>query len=96
MKRIFIIFYLILLSCSLIAQITREEALKIVKTEILGDDTLKVNVYGSKAILSGKSTIATMNNSIVSPDISAWMFFIDDASFQNWSHPVRFVFIGGK
>jgi len=47
-------------------------------------------------MLPVNAKIATMNDSILSPNIPSWMFFIDDDPFQNWAHPVRFVFIGNS
>jgi hypothetical protein len=34
-----------------------------------------------------------MLGNITSPNLYTWMFFIDDAPYQNWSHQSRFVFI---
>ena len=95
MKRNILIFILFFLFHSLAGQISREQAFEIIKTEVLEGNTADVNVFASQTMLPAKSIINTVcRGEIVSPNITAWMFFIDDYPFQNWAHPARFAFVG--
>jgi hypothetical protein len=77
----------------LMAKISRQEAFEIVKTVVLEADTSNVSIYGSKIMLPSNTEVATMHGNIISPNVSTWMFFIDEDPFQNWGHPAKFVFV---
>ena len=80
----------------LFAQLSQKEAYEIVKSQILKSDTTDIHLYVSEDMITPKSIIETMHKDIISPDFISWMFFIDDAPYQNWSHPARYVFVGPK
>jgi len=94
MKHNLLIIIILLLFHSLSGQISREQAFEIINTEVLAGNADNVNVFASKTILPPNSIINTLLDEIVSPNISAWMFFIDDYPFQNWAHPARYAFVG--
>ena len=97
MKRNLLILSLIFLFHSLAGQISREQAFEIIKTEVLAGNTDNVNIFASKTMLRANSIINTVcSGEIISPNITAWMFFIDDHPFQNWAHPARYAFVGNS
>jgi hypothetical protein len=94
MKYNILILWLMILPQLLMAEISRQEAFEVVKIVVLETDTSNVSIYGSKIMLPSNTEVATMHGSIISPNVSAWMFFIDEDPFQNWGHPAKFVFVG--
>ncbi|MDR2064264.1 MAG: C13 family peptidase, partial [Prevotellaceae bacterium] len=94
MKRIILIIGLIFIGITINAQVSKEQAITIVKKEILQNDTSNIHLYINKNTVSAGSSINTMYQNIVSPSFNSFMFFVDDSPYQNWAHPSRFIFIG--
>ena len=94
MKRLFILIFISTIYSQLNAQLTQKDAYNIVKSKIVKGDTTNIHLYVSKDVIYPKSIIHTMHDDIIAPEFVSWLFFIDDAPYQNWSHPARFVFVG--
>jgi hypothetical protein len=87
MRKIIFIIGFIFFYFTINAQISRVQAINIVKEEILNNDTLNIHLYISKDIILAGSSVNTMYQNIVSPTFHSFMFFVDDSPYQNWAHP---------
>jgi len=93
--------YLILISVSFVlilnvnAQFSREEAIEIIKEDVISPDSLLSKELYSKydKLIDGDTIyIEYYMGSYVNPFNEAWAFFIDDAPPCMWAHPCRIVF----
>ena len=87
---------LIILSFSLMAQITRDEAIDLVITEIVGPDSLMYNHLYSrydKMYLNDTLWLEGFLDYYTCPFAENWVFFIDDCPLAHWAHPCRYVFM---
>ncbi len=96
MKKVFLFLLFIATYATLYAQVPQKQAFDVIKSTILKKDTSNIHVYVSKNVIVPQSVIKTMYKDITSPNFTSWLFFIDDAPFQNWGHPSRFIFVGSK
>lgn len=73
--------------------ISKDEAIDLVKQNVLGKDTSNITVYISNTILEENDTIQRYlsGNSIIKS--SCWFFFVDDNPMENWSHPCRYIYV---
>lgn len=77
-------------------ELTQDEAWKIVKKEILMNETDNINVYVSSSVLLPNSKIQTIFTDEYSPNFPSWFFFIDDEPYQSWEHSCRYIFVDEK
>ena len=75
------------------AQVSRDSAFTILKTDILNNSWETKEIFASKTILQGKDTIHIGNSFTVIPDFDCWFFFVDEKPFANWSHDCKYIFI---
>lgn len=93
--------YLVLITLSFFifsnvnAQYSREEAINIVKEEVIGaDSTIGIHFYSKYDILNQGDTLHLdfYMGYYICPYSDTWVFFIDDMPVAYWSHPCRIVF----
>ncbi len=89
-SKIIYIFTLLFFAISASAEITQEQALSIIYTNI---DTVGVDIYISKNKLNARQSLHTMVDTIISPSYSSWLIFVDEHPFANWSHECKYVFV---
>jgi len=88
---------LIVLSSNFImAQISREEAIDLVITEIMEPGSLQYHHLYSKydkMYLNDTLWLDQMVDFYLCPYNENWVFFIDDMPVVHWAHPCRYVFV---
>ena len=90
----FLLMGFALMICNLLyAQVSKEEAHRVVKENVLNNDFQSKNIFVSQTLISPLDTIKNLINEIVSPNDETWFFFIDDIPFANWAHDCRYVFV---
>ena len=75
------------------SSLTRLQAWTILKDSLRLDENESSCVYASTETVGTKSTIHRIINDIEAPNFDGWFFFVDDAPYQNWSHPCRYAFV---
>jgi hypothetical protein len=78
------------------SMISRDLAWEIVKSEVLDNILDRKEVFVSKDIVWPNSAIETCSTPDQSPNYSSWLFFINDNTMANWSHPCRYVYVNAK
>jgi hypothetical protein len=73
--------------------ISREEAVSLVKTEIIGNDTSIFNVYMYPEIYTNDFCITRVGDTVVNPYSFSRFFFVDEEPTYNWGHACSYIFI---
>ncbi len=76
--------------------ISRDLAWEIVKSTVLKNKLDGKEIFVSKEIVNPNSTIETCSTPEKSPSYPSWLFFINDDTMANWSHPCRYVYVNAK
>ena len=76
-----------------VAQISKQQAIKIVMDSVAGNDSTNVNVYMEPLLKSDSYYKMSQYDSIQAPYASYWLFFIDDRPEYGWGHDCRYVFM---
>jgi hypothetical protein len=76
--------------------ISQNSAWVIVKSLVLNNKLDGKEIFVSKDIVRPNSTIETCSTPDTSPNFPSWIFFIDDNTMANWSHPCRYVYVNAK
>lgn len=94
-NRLLSVLFLLLISVTTIARdnISRDEALNIIKEKLSLEQNTSVEIFVCDSIVKQSSPIALLSKEIQSPNYDSWCFFIDDNPMANWAHPCRFVFV---
>jgi hypothetical protein len=58
-------------------QVTKEQAINIIMSEVVGGEYLKYNVYINKELCSDEKFNTTPYDQIINPYDKSWLFFID-------------------
>jgi hypothetical protein len=83
-----------LLSGSLYAQFSRQQAINLVMNIIIGSDSSNVLVYAAYNSKTQQEAIILFDYTSVScPFSDNWVFFINDDPAALWYHPCRFIFV---
>ncbi|MBO7226040.1 MAG: caspase family protein [Bacteroidales bacterium] len=94
MKRSNLLVCAMLMMCQLsLAQVSRDSAYAILKTDILDSTWETKEIFVSKEVLQGEDTVYIGNSFTVIPNFDCWFFFVDEKPFANWSHDCKYVFI---
>ncbi|MBI9037005.1 MAG: hypothetical protein JEY97_02625 [Bacteroidales bacterium] len=84
----------ILLSLSVNAQISRQEAIDTVMNYILTDDVIETsNIHLSDSIVVNDSLTLYDYRKVNLPYDSNWVFFIDSLPLANWDHECFYLFM---
>jgi hypothetical protein len=78
---------------NLFAQISKEEAIDIVDTKIVGNNASLYNVYMNKELSFSIDVNVSPFDQIINPYDTSWLFFIDLMPEYGWSHPCQYVFV---
>ena len=81
---------LCLLTTSIFAQFTRNDAIDTVLNTILVNDVDDVDVYASDNSVAVNVKLID-SDSIINPYASSWVFFVDDNPFASWYHASRII-----
>lgn len=82
-----------LVMCQLsLAQVSRDSAYAILKTDILDSTWIEKEIYVSKETLLGGDTIFIGSSFVVIPNFECWFFFVNEEPFANLPD-CKFVFI---
>lgn len=94
-NRLLSVLFLLLISVTTIARdnISRDEALNIIKEKLSLEQNTSVEIFVCDSIVKQSSPIALLSKEIQSPNYDSWCFFIDDNPMANWAHPCRFLFV---
>lgn len=94
-NRLLSVLFLLLISVTTIARdnISRDEALNIIKEKLSLEQNTSVEIFVCNSIVKQSSPIALLSKEIQSPNYDSWCFFIDDNPMANWAHPCRFLFV---
>ena len=95
----FIIFSLLVITINGYSQYTREEAIEIVATEVVGIGELSSHHLYSKyneLFLNDTLWLDNYFEFILCPFEQAWVFFVDDAPLVHWAHPCRIVWFNSN
>lgn len=75
-------------------QLSRQQAIDKVLTEIVVSDTGSVNVYSKIQLSYLNDSLSLHFDSVLScPYNYNWLFFVDDHPYANWTHSTRYIFI---
>ena len=89
-----IVIVLFVLSVSIYADITKEDAEDLVLNQILTDEIGNIDVYLSNDVINSPDVLQLWNDEFIScPYNSNWVFFVDDMVYANWYHPCRYIFV---
>ena len=89
----FAVFFILLFN-NLNAQLSRQQAINKVVNEIIGEDTVGVNVFSAyNILLTSDSLHLNYDTAISMPYNYNWVFYIDDHPSASWAHPVRYIFV---
>lgn len=88
---VMIVFLIMSLYNVLLADISKTQAINIVMTEIVVDDS--INVYMEPDIQTGNIYNINPYKTINVNYLNYWLFFIDDHPMYNWGHDCRYVFV---
>jgi len=89
-------FLFIVFSYNLSAQVTRDEAVDIVISEIISPDPMFYHRLYSrydKLYLNDTLWLDSFVEYYICPFEESWVFFIDDMPVANWAHDCRLVFV---
>lgn len=76
------------------AQFSRQQAINLVLNQIVGSDTISVDVYVSyDSLLSTDKVILLDGDTLDCYYPANWVFYIDDAPFSGWTHDIRIVYV---
>jgi tetratricopeptide (TPR) repeat protein len=90
--KIIMLWLLFLITASVCAQFTRQQAVDLVFNSVIATDTAKINLYVSYNSMQDNDLLALDDFTYLQlPYQSNWVFFVDDVPFANWHHPVRYV-----
>lgn len=94
MKTTQLIFTFLMFSMmtSIFGQFSRQQAIDLVMSTIVNDDSDKVDVF-SKIESETASVFLIDNEETVNTYSESWVFFINDNPFASWYHDSRVVFI---
>ena len=81
-----------LLTVSVFAQFSRNDAINLVLNTILADDIGDIDVYASNSSFTTNVELID-NNSSANPYSDAWVFFSDDNPFASWYHSSRVIYV---
>ncbi len=98
MKKSFITsMVLLIVSINVFSQFTRENAIELVLTQVVGADSAYINVYASNTNMVAPDSLALDDFTWFQLNyLSNWVFFIDDMPFAHWHHPVRYVCVNSE
>jgi hypothetical protein len=81
-----------LLTVSVVAQFTRNDAIDLIINTVLTDDIGNIDVYASYN--SQTTSVELIDNDVSSnPYLESWIFFSDDSPFASWYHGSRVIFV---
>jgi hypothetical protein len=92
--KIFIIPVFLFISIFAYSDYTRQQAVDIVATEVVGIDQLQYHYLYSNLttyLLNDTLWLDSYFDHLICPLNESWVFFIDDAPLANWAHPCRYV-----
>lgn len=95
MKKVLLFVFLAIISLSLSAQYSRDQAINIA-IEIVGADSLIDHPLFSRyeKINAGDTLwLESYDGYLFSPFESAWVFFVNDLPIAYWAHPCRYIFV---
>jgi hypothetical protein len=104
-KHLTVVSFLLLAACkreeplSLKQQITRDDAVRIVREKMLLPDSLNKAIYGWRNLLPKSEAVSVSGNTnkLHRVEYESCFFFIDDEYLiQNWPHDCRYVFINAN
>ena len=96
MKKMLLLFGMLALSFLGFAQVSKQQAIKIVMDSVVGNDSTHVNVYMEPFLQQGNNYKLSKYNSINMPYSNCWLFFIDDMPEYGWGHNCRYVFVNNE
>ena len=96
MKKILLLFGMLTLSFLGFAQVSKQQAIKIVMDSVVGNDSTNVNVYMEPFLQQGNNYKLSKYSSINMPYSNCWLFFIDDMPEYGWGHNCRYVFVNNE
>lgn len=99
MKNLIFILLVVLCWFNVNAQFTREQAIEIVATEIVGLDSLDIHhLYSKYEKMEAGDTLWMyyQDEYYLCPYNEQWVFFVDDMSNANWAHPSRIIFFNSN
>ena len=79
------------------SQFTRNQAIELVMNDIVGADTVSVNVFAAIDSRTQQQDVVLLDNRTIScPYTDNWVFFIDDNPNHFWYHACRYVFVSSQ
>ena len=84
--------FVLLMSTSIFAQFSRNDAIDLVLNTVLTDDIGNVDVYSSYNNFTTDVELID-NDSPVNPYTESWVFFSDDNPFASWYHGSRIIYV---
>lgn len=85
-KQVVFVVFFSLLSITSIAQITKQQAISIVMSSVVGNQSDSVNVYMESELQIGAYYVLSPYDSIASTYSDFWLFFIDEQPEYLWGH----------
>lgn len=93
MRKLFSVL-LVLTFCGIcLGSITKNAAKQLIMQNIVGIDSMQVNVYMEPEPFTEMNYELEGSTIISNPYSSSWVFFIDDIPNANWNHDCRYVFV---
>ncbi|CAM1363455.1 conserved exported hypothetical protein [Tenacibaculum litopenaei] len=93
-KQVFLVWIALCSFGALQAQISLEEAFKLLQEKELITNEYEQWVYAAERPLKQGEEIKAFNQVVRGPKQASWFFFLDDNPYANWQHPCRYVFVG--
>jgi hypothetical protein len=92
-KQVVFVVIFSLLSIAGITQITKQQAISIVMSSVVGNQSDGVNVYIESELQSGEYYVLSPFDSIASTYSDYWLFFIDEQPEYLWGHECSYVLV---
>lgn len=80
----------------LAAQVGLEDAYQVVVKGLLQGDRTGKRIFGFRRMTTPGMTVEVWRHSIMLPETSGFLLFVDDLPEANWEHPARLVFVNPK
>lgn len=96
MKHLLVFGLLLVLSFQIQAQLSREDAINIIFSEVLSPDSLdQKHLYSKYEMMFEGDTLWQEGNFgyQINPYPENWVFFIDDLPIAYWAHPCRYIYV---
>jgi hypothetical protein len=74
-------------------QVTKEQAINIIMTEVVAGESLNNNVFLYKEQCLDEKFNLTPYDQIANPYDKSWLFFIDLMPEYGWGHPCKYIFV---